>query len=164
MSVTIGFFSNDSLFCRAIQLVTGSNINHAAIGFVKDGKPMWLQASVNDVSIVDRGWLEGLTEEYEILIDVENEVEMCEKKVGEKYAFVALLGFLFMIVLGWFGIKISNPIPEPSCAFCSELVVEMDVNHLIPEFAGLRPEDISPAALRNICANGKSFKKIYPNN
>ena len=158
--VSIGFFSNDSLFCRLIQLVTCSTINHAAIGFVKDGKPMWLQASVHGVDIVDRNWLGGLTEEYQILADVENEVELAEKKVGERYAYIALFGFLLMTIFGWFGIKMNNPMPEPSCLFCSELVIEA-VKGDIDSFRNIDPASVSPAGLLDIVRKDtKNFKRI----
>ena len=165
MSVTIGFFLNDSLFCRLIQIVSGGSVNHTAIGITMNGKPMWLQVSVNGVCAVNRGFLGGLTEEYEVLAEVEDEIELAEKKIGTKYAYLALAGYLLMTILGMFGIKINNPIPEPNALFCSEYVIEAlksDPKECLPEFSCLDPASISPVQLRNICANGKSFRKIFP--
>jgi hypothetical protein len=163
--ITIGFFSNNSLFCRLIQLVSGGNINHCAIGLMKDGKPMWLQASVHGVDLVDKGFLGGLVEEYQVLAEVENEVELAEKKIGTPYAYISLFGYLLMTILGWFGININNPIPEPNALFCSEYVIEalkLDPKECLPELDCLDPASISPVQLRNICASGKSFRRIYP--
>ena len=33
--ISIGFFSNNSTFCHLIQLVSGGEVNHAAIGLIK---------------------------------------------------------------------------------------------------------------------------------
>ena len=128
---------------------------------------MWLQASVQGVDPVDRGWLGGLVEEYEILAEVENEVEIAEKRIGTKYAFAALFGYLIMTILSWFGIKISNPIPEPGALFCSEYVVaarKSDPKESLTEFVNIDPASISPVGLLKICRTGRSFRLISPHN
>jgi hypothetical protein len=158
--ITIGFFSNNTLFGQLTKLMTQSPITHAAVGFTKNGKQYWLQAVGSGVQIVDRGWEGGLYAEYQVIPDVENEVEAAEKKVGEPYGKLTILGFAIMIIAKWFGIGINNPFYEKSAVVCSELVVEVDTQHLINEFDGLDPADISPAALFDICSKGKSFRKI----
>jgi hypothetical protein len=159
--ITIAFFSGNSFFSRMIKWFTHSPISHAAIGFVgKDGHQYWLEAVGVGVRIIPREWETDLYAEFQVLPNVENEVEIAEKKVGEPYSKLTILGFVIMMVAKWFGIGINNPFYEKSAVVCSELVVEADSQHLIPEFDGLDPADISPAALFDICLVGKSFRKV----
>ena len=142
--ITIGFFSNNSFMTNLIQLVTGSRINHVAIGLVKDGKQCWLEASTKGVMIVDRGYLSGLCAEFEVLPDISNEVQLAEQKVGQAYADLIFIGFLFIYIGRLFGIKLHNPFYEKSAEVCSQFVVDVDTQKLIPEFYGLVPADVSP--------------------
>ncbi len=157
---TIAFFSGSSFFSRAIQLFTHSPISHAAIGFEKDGKKYWLEAVGAGVRIIPREWETDLYAEFQVLPNIENEVAIAEKKVGEPYAKLTILGFVIMMVAKWFGIGIDNPFYEKSAVVCSEFVVEADTQHLLPEFNGLDPADISPDNLYHICLTGKSFQKV----
>ena len=158
--VTIGLFSHDNIFGQLIKFFTGSPFTHAAIGFEENSKQYWLHAVGSGVQICDRGYQSGLVAEFQVLPPVDNEVELAKKKVGEPYSKLTILGFLIMILAKKFGIGIDNPFYEKSAVVCSEFVVESDTQHLIPEFNGLDPADIAPADLFNICANGKSFKRI----
>jgi hypothetical protein len=157
---TIGLFSHNNFLGKIIMWFTKSPITHAAIGFTKDNKQYWLHAVGSGVQIVDRGWLGGLYAEFQVIPNIENEVAIAEKKVGEPYSRLTLLGFAIMIIAKWFGIGINNPFYQKSAVVCSEFVVEADSQHLIPEFDGLEPANISPAALFDICRNGKSFNKL----
>ena len=158
--ITIGFFSNDNLLAKIIKWFEGSPINHCAIGFMKDGKQCWLQAAHAGIQVVDRGWLGGLVAEFQVLPNIENEVELAEKRVREPYDDLTLVGIALMTIAKLFGIGINNPFYEKAGAICSELIVEADTQHLIPEFNGLDVANISPAILFNICSKGKSFKRL----
>lgn len=157
---TIGFFSTNTFLAKIIKWFTKSPVSHSAIGFIYNGKPSWLHAAAGGVQIVDRGWLGGLYSEYEIIPDVDSDIALAEKKVGEPYSQLTLVGFAIMIIAKWFGIGINNPFYQKSAVVCSEFIVESDIQHLIPEFDGLDPANISPATLFAICATGKSFKKL----
>jgi hypothetical protein len=158
---TIAFFSGATFISKIIKLFTNSPISHSAIGFTgNDGKPYWLQAVGSGVQIIPRGWESGLYAEFQVLANFDNEVAVAEKKVGEPYAKLTILGFAIMIMAKWFGIGINNPFYQKSAVVCSEFVVESDTQHLIPEFDGLDPANISPADLFDICSKGKSFKKL----
>lgn len=158
--ITIGFFSNNTLMPKIIRWFTKSPVNHCAIGIIKDGKPCWLQAANAGVQIVDRGWLSGLYAEFQIIPQIENEVELAEKKIGEAYGYLTLIGFAIMIIAKWFGVGINNPFYEKAAPVCSEFIIEADIQHLISEFDGLDPANISPADLFNICMKGESFKRL----
>jgi len=160
---TIAFFSGNTFFSQMIKLFTNSPISHSAIGFVgTDGKQYWLEAVGAGVRIIPREWETDLYAEFQVIPNIDNEVALAEKKVGEPYAKLTILGFAIMIIAKWFGIGINNPFYEKSAVVCSEFVVESDTQHLIKEFDGLDPADINPATLYAICNQGKSFKKIFP--
>jgi hypothetical protein len=158
--VTIAFFSGSSFISKVIEWFTQSPISHSAIGFTKDGNQYWLQAVGSGVQIIPRAWEGELYAEFEVTTNFDNEVVIAEKKVGEPYANLTIVGFAIMIIAKWFGIGINNPFYEKSAVICSEFIVEADTNHLIPEFDGLDPADISPASLFAICSKGKSFKLL----
>jgi hypothetical protein len=158
--ITIGFFSNDNLLANVIKWFEGSPVNHCAIGFVKNGEQCWLQAAHAGIQVVDRGWLSGLVAEFEIIPNIENEVELAEKRVGEPYDDLTLVGMAIIIIAKLFGIGFNNPFYQKAGAICSELIIEADIDHLISEFNGLDPANISPALLYQICLQGKSFKRI----
>lgn len=158
---TIAFFSGSTFFSKAVQFFTSSPISHSAIGFTgTDNKQYWLEAVGNGVRIIPREWETDLYAEFKVLIDINNEVVIAEKKVGEPYSKLTILGFIIMIVAKWFGTTIHNPFYEKSAVVCSEFIIEADIQHLIPEFNGLDPADINPAVLFSICTNGKSFQKL----
>lgn len=158
--ITIGFFSNNSFLTKAIQWFSGSPINHCAIGFTRNGQSCWLQAGTSGVQIIDRNWLSGLCAEFEVLPKIENEVELAEKKVGEPYGYLTIVGFVIMIAAKWLGLGINNPFYEKAAPVCSEFIIEADPQHLISEFDGLIPANITPGALFDICVKGKSFKRL----
>lgn len=159
--VTVAFFSGSTFFSKVIKLFTRSPISHSAIGFTgNDGKPYWLEAVGAGVRIIPRAWETDLYAEFQVLPNVDNEVAMAEKKVGEPYSKLTILGFALMIIAKWFGIGINNPFYQKSAVVCSEFVVESDSQHLIKEFDGLDPANITPAALFDICSKGVSFKKV----
>jgi hypothetical protein len=158
---TIAFFSGTTFISKVIEWFTRSPISHSAIGFTgTDGKLYWLQAVGSGVQIIPREWEGNLYAEFQVLPNIENELAVAEKKVGEPYSKLTLVGFAIMIIAKWFGIGINNPFYEKSAVVCSEFVVESDTQHLISEFNGLDPANISPAVLFGICSNGKSFKKL----
>lgn len=157
---TIAFFSGTNFVAKTITLFTDSPISHSAIGIICNGKPCWLHAAAGGVQIVDRGWLGGLYAEYEIIPNIDNEIIIAEKKVGEPYSKLTLIGFAIMIIAKWFGIGINNPFYEKSAVVCSEFIVEMDTQHLIHEFDRLDPANITPADLFAICSKGTSFKRL----
>jgi hypothetical protein len=158
--ITVGFFSNNTFFNHLVQWFTQSTVNHCAIGFLYNGKPSWFQAGVGGVQIVDRGWLSGLVAEYQILPPIDQEVQVAEKKIKEPYAYLTILGFLFIKIAKLFGCHLHNPFYEKSAVVCSEFIVEIDTQHLIHEFDRLDPADISPGDLLAICQSGKSFQKL----
>lgn len=160
--ITIGFFSNDNFVNKVVQWFQGSNINHCAIGFEQNGQWYWFEAGTNGgVQIVDRGYLSGMVAEFQIVPDISTELQTAmQTKLKEPYDFLTIFGFMLIYIFSWFHIKVNNPFYDPSSPVCSELIVEVDTQHLIHEFDGLDPADISPSTLFNICSQGSSFKRL----
>jgi hypothetical protein len=158
--ITIGFFSNNSFMTNIIKWFTGSPVNHCAIGFVYNGKPSWLEAGTSGVAIVDRGYLSGLYAEFQVIPNIQNEVQLAQKKVGQPYSDLTFFGIAIITVFKWFGIKINNPFYEKSAEICSEFIIEIDTSFLIPEFDRIDPANVSPGDLLKICESGKSFEKL----
>lgn len=162
--ITIALFSSNNFFSKIIQWIEGSPIGHSAIGFEKDGQKFFLHAAWGGVQITPRETVlsnHTLYAEFQILLDMNDELALAEKKVGEPYDTIGLFGYLAVLIAKDFGIGIHNPLASKSAVVCSEFVIELDVNKEIPEFQNLNPADVTPKDLYNICLNGTSFKKIF---
>jgi hypothetical protein len=160
--ITIGFFSNDNLVNRIVQWFQGSNINHCAIGFEQNGQQYWFEAGTRGgVQVVNRGYLSGMCAEFQVLPDISKELQVAmQARLGQPYDYLTIFGFILMIIFHLLSINIDNPFYDKSSEVCSELIIEVDTQHLIPEFQGLIPANISPATLFNICSTGSSFKRL----
>lgn len=160
--VTIALFSSKMILSRIIMWIT-KGPSHSAIGFEKDGKQYFLHAAWGGVQITEREKVlsnHTLMAEFEILANLDDEVLLAKEKVGQPYDTIGLFGYLAVLIAKNFGIGIHNPLASKSAVVCSEFIVELDVNHEIPEFQGLDPADVSPRDLFDICSSGKSFRKL----
>lgn len=160
--VTIALFTSKMILSRIISWIT-KGPSHSAIGFEKDGKQYFLHAAWGGVQITPRETVlstHTIMAEFEVIPDLSNEVVTAESKVGEPYDTIGLFGYLAVLIAKDFGIGINNPLASKSAVVCSEFIIEVDVNHEIPEFKNLVPSDISPRDLLDICSSGSSFKKI----
>lgn len=161
--LTITFFSSSSIISKIIGWLIGGNVSHCAIGFEKDNIKYFLHAAWGGVQITPRDEFlkeDYIVSEFEILINMQDEVILAEKSVGEPYDTIGLLGYIPVLLAKKFGIGIHNPLASKCAVVCSEFVVECDVNHEIKEFDGLDPANVTPKDLLDICTNGKSFKII----
>lgn len=168
--VSIVLFHNTTsglmgLFPKAIAWFENSpqQISHSAIKVDVNGVPWILHAAWGGVAFIPMSQIMGnhtMVAEFEVIPDISGEVENAKKRVGQAYDVVTLFGYIFVILGRYLHIGINNPFYSKSAEVCSELVVEMDVNHEIPEFDGLDPANISPQDLFNICSTGKSFRRI----
>ena len=168
--VSIALFHNTttglmSIFPRLIAWFEGSSkqISHSALKVDINGVPWILHAAWGGVKFIPMSEIMGnhtLVAEFEIIPDVSAEFENAKKKIGQAYDVLTLLGYIPVILGKYLHIGISNPFYSKSAEVCSELIVEMDVYHLIHEFDGLDPADINPQDLFNICSAGSSFKRV----
>ena len=157
------FHNTTSIFAKIISWFEGSTISHAGIGLEIDGVPFILHAAWAGVQLIPRAnVLENHTvvAEFETIPNISGEVNLAESKIGEAYSVLTLFGYLFVLLGRKLHIGINNPLSCKSGTVCSQFVVEVDINHEIPEFDGLDPANIMPLDLYNICCAGKSFRRI----
>lgn len=161
--ITIALFSSKMILSKFIMWITKSPASHSAIGIEKDGKQYFLHAAWGGVQITPREDVlsnHTLVAEFEVLANMDDEIALAEKRVGEPYDTVGLFGYLAVLLARNLGIGLHNPLASKSAVVCSEFIVELDYNREIPEFIGLDPADVTPRDLIDICISGKSFKKI----
>ena len=97
---------------------------------------------------------------FEVLPDISGEVELAKKRIGQPYDVLTLFGYIPVILGRYLHIGINNPFYSKSAEVCSEFVVEVDTQHLIHEFDNLKPANIDPEDLFDICLKGASFKRL----
>jgi len=164
--VSIALFHNTTdIFAKIIAWFEASplQISHSALKVDVNGVPWILHAAWGGVAFIPMSEIMGnhtLVAEFQIIPDVSGEFENAKKRIGQAYDVLTLLGYLPVIFGRYLHIGINNPFYSKSAEVCSELIVEMDVNHLIHEFNGLDPADINPQDLFNICSTGSSFKRL----
>jgi hypothetical protein len=160
---SILFLTTNSLISKVIRFFTRSKISHTAICFEINNEKFVLESLIDGVVLRPRSQAlqnQYLIAEYEILANLDNELNQACKRVGEPYDKLSLFGFLIMMALHLIGVNIHNPLSFMSGTVCSEFIISCDTNHEIPEFIGLDPASVTPADLYNICSLGASFKKI----
>lgn len=160
---TIVLFSSNMILSKIIQWIQGSPIGHCGVGIEMDGNQYIFHAAYGGVQITSREKVlsnHTIVAEYEVLVNFDDEIKIAKKRLGEPYDTIGLFGYIPVLIAKWFGIGIHNPFASKSAAVCSEFVVECDVNHEIPEFSGLDPENVKPKDLSEICEHGKSFKLL----
>lgn len=148
---------------KIIGWFTGSTISHSGLKIMVNGEAWILHAAWGGVAFIPMAEIMGnhtIVAEFEIVPDISSEFEQAKKRIGQGYDVLTLFGYIPVILGKFLHIGIHNPFYSKSAEVCSQLVVEMDVNHLIHEFDGLDPADISPADLFKICSNGNSFKRV----
>jgi len=162
--VSIVLFHNTTSFlAKIISWIEGSQISHSALKVDVSGVPWILHAAWGGVAFVPMSEIMGnhiVVAEFEIIPDISVEFEIAKGRVGQAYDALTLFGYIPVILGRFFRIGVNNPFYSKSAEVCSELVVEMDVNHKIHEFDSLDPADIDPQDLFNICSIGSSFKRI----
>ena len=152
-----------NLFSSMISFIEGSPISHAAIGLEKDGVQYLLSARWGGVGLDTRDYVlstHNVYSEFEIIPNVIGELALAEKRIGQPYGVLTLLGYIAVLLGRDLHIGINNPFYSKSAEVCSEFVIELDIQGLIPEFKGLNPANITPKDLDSICSKGSSFKRL----
>lgn len=168
--VSIALFHNTSsglmsILPKIIAWFEGSSkeISHSALKVDVGGVPWILHAAWGGVKFIPMSEIMGnhiLVAEFEIIPDVSAEFENAKKRVGQAYDVLTLFGYIPVIIGRYLHLGINNPFYSKSAEVCSELIIEMDTDHLIHEFDGLNPADINPQDLEDICSKGSSFKRV----
>lgn len=160
---TIALFTSNNWKSKIIQFFTKSKISHAALGIEQNGKKYFLHSKSGGVQLSSREDVlsyDQLFAEFEIIPDISDEIPNALKYIGDKYNTLELFGFIFVLIGRKLHIGLHNPFAMHGAEICSEFVVMCDTEDKICEFKGLRPSDIDPNDLYEICKTGKSFNLI----
>ena len=164
MASIVLFHNQKNIFSKIIELFQDSPISHCGIGLTINGLPYVLHAAFLGVAFAPRDHLlqtHTIVAEFAIVPNVDAELmQAAEKYIGDSYDTFGLIGFLFVLLGRKIKRTIKNPFASKNALVCSELIVDADIDHLIPEFTGLVPEDTMPIDIYNICSNGKSFIRL----
>jgi hypothetical protein len=93
--------------------------------------------------------------------DLRTGVVSVRDHIGDRYDWLGLLWGLFRLVVkrltGW---RISNVVHSDEKLFCSEFVVLILKNSVIPGTRDWVPESVSPAKIRKFLLQNSLFKKV----
>jgi len=157
------FTASNDLLSRSIRWFTNGRASHVAIGAQLCGVPVLIHATVGGVLVSPRAkWLRGrkLVAEYAFTNGSGVDVAGAVKRLGERYDYVGLFGFVPILVARWFGVRIRNPFASPRAVVCSELVLRADKYNNVKEWRGMDPERTSPADLLEACVGSESFTRL----
>jgi len=79
-------------------------------------------------------------------------------KLGAFYDYTGVVGFLWVIILGWFRVKRRNPLRNTSKMFCSEMVARL--LKLMPVGFPGDPETTSPEDLLEWLSASPAFERV----
>jgi len=162
--VTLVFSTDSSFVARAIRFFTRSRCSHVMIGLELEGIPVLLHSTAGGVQVTPRRlWFKSnrMVDEYRIRPEVD--VRAAAEKLGQRYDYVALIGYALLIVAWrWFRVKVKNVLASPGAVVCSEFVLELDRGgDLIVEWRGLDPERTHAQDLLAICERSPgSFERV----
>jgi hypothetical protein len=159
--ITLLFSTGTDFISWLIRKITGGDVSHCAIGTTMRGIPVVIEDTVGGVRIYPRKrWEQShkLVREYAFVPDMSDGLRVAIQRVGDKYDYVGLVGMLWVMLGRWLKRKWRNPLARSSAAWCSEFIVHLDVDHVIPEWDGLDPETVTPRDLDRLCRIGASFK------
>jgi hypothetical protein len=136
------------------------------IGVELFGREVFIHADVGGVQVTPR---DRFLRNNRIVAEFETRWEMPEdllkvavEHIGDKYDYVAFLGFLWPVMLWrWFHVKTQNPLASARGMVCSEFAARIDPDGLvISEFKGIDPENTKPEDLLEICMPERSLRRL----
>lgn len=133
-----------TLLSWLIRKFTKSKVSHCLIGIHVHGIPMFLECTAGGVKISLRSKYEktdNILYEYKFLHDMSAPLEHAYKHLQESYDYAGLVGFAWVIIL-WrlFKRRVRNPFASSRAMWCSEFMLHLNHNHVIPEWKDLDPE------------------------
>lgn len=131
------------------------------------GIPVVIEDTAGGVRIYPRArWENGkhLIREYGFIPDMDTGLHYSIQRVGDAYDYVGIVGMIWVMFGRWLRKKWSNPFAKPRAAWCSEFIVRMDIDHVIPEWMGLDPETTTPQDLDRLCRLNTSFYPVKREN
>lgn len=154
MKLLAGFSLSNSLVSRIIARVTKGSVSHAF--FIFDEIPFveheLYQANAKGFGMSTREELtRGSTriiQEIELPVDPMRVLQICRKRLGTPYAYLALFGMLWVQLGIFLGQRWRNPVRSVHHMFCSEEMVEILQEAGLPSVQGLDAVSVSPEALQ----------------
>lgn len=157
----IGFSTTNGIISRLIKWLTRSKASHSYIYFKMAGEAMVLHATAHGVNMDYYPKFKNknkIIAEYKVNLVEEKEQDALSyafKKVDQPYDYLAIVGFLWVLILKSFGKKAKNPFPNRSAYFCSEIAIEALKAADFPGADALDRELTSPEDIMEFLDNHK---------
>ena len=156
MRVSVFFSRSNSLVSRIITLITRGDASHAGIilSDIPEAGHELYQSLGDGFGMSTREELtRGSTrilKEIPINVDPARVLAICRARLGTPYAYLAVLGMLWVQLGKWLGKRWRNPVRSVHHMFCSESVVEILTQAGFIQFQRLDAISVSPVALESI--------------
>jgi len=125
-TLTVVFMADNSLVGRAIRWFTASPVSHVALCAEFAGVRVLVHATVGGVQVTRRS---TFLRKHRIVAEFypkhPNALSLREAvdRIGERYDYAGLFGFLVVLLGRRLGKRIANPLASSHATVCSELVV-----------------------------------------
>ena len=159
--VFLVFSTTEWPLSKAIRALTKSKVSHCSIWFSVFGVELVLQASVGGVKFaLANEWSKHnkIIRKFRFNVDVTRGIQSALTLLNQKYDYIALLGYIPVMIAHWFGIKTKNWLASPNAVVCSEFILHVDAFDQIPEWSELEWETTTPQQLLDACST--SFDEI----
>lgn len=152
----IGFSTSGSWISNVIEFFTGGDCSHAFL--LVEGDPVYgdmvLEAIGTGWSMrTKENFLSGTTRIVR-LVDPPVPLGLAFRTslgwLGERYAYVGVVGMIWVAVGRWLKRKWRNPLRSSRSMFCSEAIVYLLQSAGWPPAKGLDPESVDPYALEQL--------------
>ena len=166
--ITLMFTKSSSIGSVLIRWISRSPVSHSVIGGLElCGVPVVIHASFGGVQISTMDEFlrhHTLVAEFALMPDVSQELQSAVRKIGQRYNYVGLFGYIPVLLGRWLKKKWSNPFRSAISTVCSEFIDSVLDDGKIPEMKDLVPSETTPNDLLDVCrANtGGSFAQIFP--
>ena len=156
MRVSVFFSHSNSLISRIITLITRGDASHAGIiiSDIPEAGHELYQSLGDGFGMSTREELtRGSTrilKEIPVDVDPVKVLAICRARLGTPYAYLAVLGMLWVQLGKWLGKRGRNPVRSVHHQFCSEEVVEILAQAGCLELRFLDAVSVSPALLESI--------------
>jgi hypothetical protein len=162
-TLTVLFMTSDSWVSKLIRWFTKGRVSHVAIGMEVMGAPMVLHATVGGVQMWTRARATGgeiLVAEYKIIPDITGGVKAGFEHLGDKYDYVGLFGYIFVMIGRLIKQKWKNPLASSHAWVCSEFVAHCDSENKLPEWHKYADSGTDPEDLLDACEASPDFERI----
>lgn len=162
----IGFSTTGSVVSGIIRWLTRSKASHSFIRFQVAGEDVVLHSTSHGVNLdyyPKFAKKNKIICEHKITMTKANEnkaIGYALKQLDRPYDYLAIAGFLWVLIAKSFGKKVKNPFPNRSAYFCSELTVNALKEAGFKSADKLDPELTSPEDLMEFIDNHAKSEAI----